>query len=138
MTVVGSDARDATPHAISDFKILVRLQPGSNGLNLNNTILTLDTEDATASLTYNQTIASDAFSATTIEYVVYYVLRGNNYQEGYINAGDNVKIIFKVSPEIGENELIRLKLIPRIGSYTQIEFTTPDSMNQRSMTLWPS
>jgi len=140
MTVVASDAsaNDATPHRVGDFKIMVRLQSGSQGINLNNTILTLDTETSSTSLTYNETIGSDGTAATTMAYVIYYVQNGTNHEGGYLNRGDVEKIIFKADPEISENELVRLKLIPRVGTYTQIEFYTPDSMTQESVSLWPT
>ena len=138
MTVVASDARTETPHEVGDFKILVRLQAGSSGLNLNNTIITVDTEMGTYTMTYNQTVSIDTTSSSTTMYLVYYVLRGNNYQEGYLSRGDNAKMIFQLTPEIKENEYVRVKIIPRLGSYTQVEFSTPDSMTQQSLTLWPS
>jgi len=140
MTVVALDASatDATPHRVGDFKVMLRLQSGSQGLNLNNTILTVDTETASHSLTYNQTIGNDGVAASTQAYVVYYIQNGTNHENGYLNRGDVAKIIFKVDPEITENQLVRIKLIPRVGTYTQIEFYTPDSMTQESVSLWPT
>jgi len=140
MTVVASDASatDATPHRVGDFKIMVRLQSGSQGLNMNNTILTVDTETTSNSMTYNATIGADDYAATTAAYVIYYVQNGTNHENGYLNRGDVAKIIFKVNPEITENELVRVKMIPRVGTYTQIEFYTPDSMTQESVSLWPT
>ena len=142
MTVVASDASatdpEGSPHRVGDFKVMVRLQSGSQGLNLNNTILTIDTETESTSLTYNETISTDATSASTLQYLVYYVQQGTNHEDGYLNRGDVAKIIFKLDPEISENQLIRLKLIPRVGTYTQVEFYTPDSMTQESVALWPT
>jgi archaeal flagellin FlaB len=145
MTVVASDASQAaddhglsTPHKVGDFKVMVRLQSGSQGLNLNNTIITVDTETSSTSLTYNQTISSDMVSATTTQYLIYYVQSGTNHEDGYLNRGDVAKIIFWVQPEISENQLVRIKMIPRVGTYTQIEFYTPDSMTQESVALWPT
>ena len=140
MTVVASDASSngPSPHRVGDFKVMVRLQSGSQGLNMNNTILTVDTETATNSLTYNRTLGNESTSSSTSTFLIYYVQRGTNHEDGYLNRGDVAKIIFKVVPEISENQLVRLKLIPRVGSYTQIEFYTPDSMTQESVALWPS
>jgi archaeal flagellin FlaB len=140
MTVVASDASaaDPSPHQVGDFKVMVRLQSGSQGLNLNNTIITVDTETASTSLTYNQTILSDAHTESTSTYVVYYVQTGVNHENGYLNRGDVAKIIFHLVPEISENQLVRIKMIPRVGTYTQIEFYTPDSMTQESVSLWPT
>ncbi|MBU0762442.1 MAG: hypothetical protein KKD39_05400, partial [Candidatus Altiarchaeota archaeon] len=141
MTAVASDASasdtQATPHEVGDFKLMVRLQSGSQGLNLNNTILTLDTDTDSTSYTFNQTITTEQTSSSTQTYLIYYVQTGSNHEDGYLNRGDVAKIIFRVPSEIGENELVRIKLIPRVGQYTQIEFYTPDSMTQESVALWP-
>jgi archaeal flagellin FlaB len=140
MTVVGSDAssNSSTPHAVTDFKIMVRLQSGSQGINLNNTIITVDTETESRSMTYGNNLSADTPVATTVTYAIYYVQKGANNEPGYLNRGDVGKILFHLSPEIGENQLVRIKMIPRVGTYTQIEFYTPDSMTQQSVALWPS
>ena len=142
MTVVAQDASASdprgTPHKVGDFKVMVRLQSGSQGLNLNNTILTIDTETESVSLTYNTTSPVDTTATSTLQYIVYYVQAGTNHEDGYLNRGDVAKIIYRLDPEISENQLVRLKLIPRVGSYTQVEFYTPDSMTQESVALWPT
>jgi flagellin FlaB len=140
MTVVASDASstDLTPHNVGDFRIMARLQAGSQGMNLNNTVITVDTETDSVSLTYNQTVDDEVKTTSTQKYLVYYVQIGSNHEDGYLNRGDVAKIIFHTNPEIAENQLVRLKLIPRVGTYTQIEFYTPDSMTQESVALWPS
>jgi len=127
-----------TPHAVGDFKIMTRLQSGSAGLNINNTILVVDTETRSFTLTYNRTIDSDDTSSQTGTYLIYYIQKGGGHEDGYINRGDVAKFIFHVFPEIGENQFVRLKMIPRVGSYTQIDFQTPDSMTQRSIMVWPT
>ncbi|MFH1056166.1 MAG: archaellin/type IV pilin N-terminal domain-containing protein [Candidatus Altiarchaeota archaeon] len=142
MTVVASDASSTdpilTPHMVGEFKITTRLQSGSQGLNLNNTLITVDTETASSSLTFNTTVASDTTSVSTTTYLVFYIQEGTNHEDGYINRGDVAKIIIHVEPEISENQLVRIKLIPRIGTYTQLEFYTSDSMTSKSIVLWPT
>jgi archaeal flagellin FlaB len=140
MTVVASDASalGASPHKVEDFKIMVRLQSGSQGLNLNNTILTVDTERESRTLTFGSTLDTDTTVTGTTTYGVYYVQTGVNHEPGYLNRGDVAKITFHLDPEIFENEHVRLKLIPRVGTFTQVEFYTPDSMTQQSVALWPT
>ena len=140
VTVVASDASpiDATPHKVGDFKIMVRLRAGSTNLNLNTTIVTVDTDYVSYNIIYNSTVDTDRESDSTSQYNVYYVQTGSGHEAGYLNRGDVIKLIFKVDPEIGENEYVRMKVIPRIGSYTLVEFQTPNSMGQHSVTLWPS
>jgi len=140
VTVVGSDSSplDLTPHFIGDFKILTRLQSGSRGVNLNNTIVTVDTETDSSNFIYNQTVVVDTLSESTSMFLIYYAQTGTNHEDGYLNRGDVAKFIFHLPTEIGENQLVRIKIIPRIGAYTQIEFYTPDSMTQETVGLWPT
>jgi archaeal flagellin FlaB len=140
VTVVASDASSGggSPHQVGDFLIMIRLQAGSQGLNLNNTVLTVDTERESKTLIFGSTVASEEPVTGTTTYGVYYVQTGVNHEPGYLNRGDVAKIIFKLDPEISENENVRLKIIPRVGVFTQIEFYTPDSMTQKSVALWPT
>ena len=135
VNVVASDGSD---HSLETFRILVRLQAGSAGCNLNNTVVTIDTDWGSYSYVYNQTVESDVDSTSTAYYNVYYVQRGTTQMPGYLNRGDVAKFIVYVQPPIGENRFIRMKIIPRVGSYSQIEFNTPDTIVQRSLSMWPS
>jgi archaeal flagellin FlaB len=125
-------------HRVGDFKILARLQAGSIALNLNNTLITVDTDYGSYSFVYNQTVPADSTASSTNGYDVYYVQRGAGSEPGYLNRGDIVKILLHVSPEVGEGQTIRIKIIPKVGSFSQVEFNTPNSMTQRSMSLWPT
>ncbi|MBU0761842.1 MAG: hypothetical protein KKD39_02350 [Candidatus Altiarchaeota archaeon] len=136
--VIGSDAADATSHRIGDFKMMMRVKSGSSGLNMNNTILTIDTDDASNTRTYGGVLPTDSTTASTQNFMVYYVQYGPNYQPGYLNRGDTINMVFHVENEITENQQVRLKIIPRVGQYTQVDFFTPDSMTQQNINLWPN
>ncbi len=140
--VLGSDASNmdlmGTAHMIGDFKMMVRLKSGSQGLNLNNTIITIDTDIGSNTKTYGGTLSSDTTTSSTQYFMIHYVQAGPNYQSGYLNRGDTVNIVYRLEPEVGENQGIRIKIIPRVGQYTQVDFYTPDSMVGQSINLWPT
>ena len=140
MNVVAKDASPSAtfPHTVGDFFIMARLKSGSQGINLNNTILTVDTESQSSTRTYRQTLPSESAISSTAYFDLYYVQMGHSHQGGYLNRGDIVKIIFHTDPEIQENMYVGIKMIPRLGQYTQVDFYTPDSMTSESVSMWPN
>jgi archaeal flagellin FlaB len=141
-SVVGSDASSTDPQGnpkhIGDFKMMTRLKPGSQSVNINTTILTIDTEYGSTTRLYGGIMETDTPTTSTEYFMVNYLKPGPNHIEGYINRGDTAYIIFRLEPEIGENEKIGIKIIPRVGHYTQIDFFTPNTMTRQNINLWPN
>ncbi|MFH1055724.1 MAG: archaellin/type IV pilin N-terminal domain-containing protein [Candidatus Altiarchaeota archaeon] len=126
-----------TTHDVEQFEFIVRLQAGSESLNLNNTVLMVDTSALTWSMDYSGSATEWDVSSTTGRFGVEYVKRGSDYEEGYLSRGDVIKLHFNTSAGVSENEKVRLKIIPRVGQATIVEFTTPDVMNDNRVNLWP-
>lgn len=143
ISVMATDG--SSGHDIEDFELLLRIQAGSEPMNLNNTVILLDTSTSSQSLTYNGTMSSDTGTAgTTTDYRVYYVKTGPDYEAGYLSRGDVIKAKFSCNDcttgdtgGVGENKKVRIKVIPRVGQATIIEFTTPDVITENRVTLWP-
>jgi len=133
-SVMALDAGDGS-HDVENFEVLMRLQPGSSTINLNNSVITLDTATTTQNLDYNGT-GTAAVSETDI-WIAEYVKQGPDYEEGYLARGDVVKARFTTTNSIGENEEVRIKFIPRVGTITPVEFVTPDVMTDTRESLWP-
>jgi archaeal flagellin FlaB len=129
ISVMGTNGTD---HNIEILEMLIRLQSGSESMKLNYTALVLDTADTSQNLEYSQSMSS-----TTAAYGVEYVKHGENFQDGYLSRGDVVKIYANLTSSIGENQKVRMRVIPRSGSPTIVEFTTPDVMTDQRVTLWP-
>ncbi len=140
MAVIASDASQASadPHSIEDFKLMARLKSGSGGMNFNNSIITVDTETQSTTRIYGQTLSVDSIISSTQTFDLFYVQSGTSHEDGYLNRGDIVNIIFHMEPSVMENQHISIKIIPRIGQYTPVDFYTPDSMTAESVSLWPS
>jgi archaeal flagellin FlaB len=130
VSVMATDA--SADHTIEDFEMLLRLQAGSESMNLNNTVVVLDTSTTSQNLDY-----SGADTYDTVNYGVTYVKQGPDYENGYLSRGDVVKVWFSADGSIAENQKVRLKVIPRVGQATIVEFTTPDVMTDSRITLWP-
>jgi len=137
ISVMATDA--STNHQVQYFELLLRLQAGSEPMNLNNTVVLVDTSTVAQSLSYNSTIdADDAWDAgTTRLYLVHYVKQGPDYEANYLSRGDVIKIKFMSDGAVSENQKMRIKVIPRVGTATIVEFTTPDVMTDKRVSLWP-
>ncbi len=132
VAVMGTDA--SSSHTIDYFEVLLRMQAGSDPMNLNNTVILVDTATTSQSLDYGGTgIAS---SGTTL-YIVNYVKSGPEQEDNYLSRGDVLKLFFQSTGSVEENKKVRIKVIPRIGQPTLIEFTTPDVMTEMRVNLWP-
>jgi len=137
VSVMATDA--SSTHAVDYFEVLLRLQAGSESMNLNNTVILVDTSDISQSLSYNSTLdTNDAWNAgDTARYLVHYVKEGPDYEANYLSRGDVIKVKFKTDGSIGENKRVRIKIVPRVGTASVIEFTTPDVMTDKRVSLWP-
>jgi archaeal flagellin FlaB len=131
VSVMGTDA--STDHILESFELLLRLQAGSEAMNLNNTVVVMDTSTSSQNMDYS---GADT-AADTVHFGVSYVKRGPDYEVGYLSRGDVIKVAFDASTTVAENQKVRLKVIPRVGQATIVEFTTPDVMTDARITLWP-
>jgi len=134
VSVMGQDA--SADHSLESFELLLRLQAGSEAMKLNNTVIVLDTTSTSQNLDYAGTdVAEGAFASA--QFGIVYVKRGPDYEFGYLSRGDVVKATFNSTAGVEENQKVRLKVIPRVGQATIVEFTTPDVMTDQRITLWP-
>jgi archaeal flagellin FlaB len=130
VAVTATDASD--DHHVEDFEVLLRLQAGSESLNLNNTVLLVDTSQDSYDMDY-----SASTSGSTSQYGVEWVKEGPDHEMGYLSRGDVIKLSFTLENAVAENQRVRLRIIPRVGQPTVVEFTTPDVMTEKRIALWP-
>ena len=143
VSVMATDG--STGHDLEDFEVLLRLQAGSEPLNLNNTVVLVDTATTSQSLDYGGNVSDSVTASTTTGYVVTYIKEGPDFETNYLSRGDVIKLKFKCNDctgssdggGIGENKKVRIKIIPRVGTTSIIEFTTPDVITDQRITLWP-
>jgi archaeal flagellin FlaB len=131
VSVMATDA--SSGHDVEDFELLLRLQAGSEPMNLNNTVVIMDT----ASTSQNIEFAGNAGSASTTHFAATYVKQGPDYEAGYLSRGDVLKVTFGAATAVSENQKVRIKIVPRVGQATIVEFTTPDVMTDKRISLWP-
>jgi flagellin FlaB len=142
VTLMGSDG--SVGNDLEHFEMFVRLAPGSDTLNLNHTLIIMDSEATTQILNYGNESSEIPTGTTTFN--VEYLKRGPDNEAGYISRGDTLKLRFNyhdvASPTqttggLGENMDLRIKIIPLEGTAALVEFKTPDHITLERFTLWP-
>jgi flagellin FlaB len=132
-SIVGSDGSD--DGAIENFEMLVRARPGSDPVNLNTTVITIDGRTFFQNLIYDH---SGSSAPQTGKYAVYYLRRGGSSSlPGYISVGDSAVINVTLSNAIGHDEKIVIQIIPAQGNIKRLGFTTPSVMIDKRVFLFP-
>ncbi|MFC2154631.1 archaellin/type IV pilin N-terminal domain-containing protein [Candidatus Altiarchaeota archaeon] len=129
-SVTGTNGSDAD---VEYFSMLMRLQPGSDNIKLNNTVMTLDTKDTFQQLTYGGTDTTGSSSVFNITYLQ----NGTNAQIHYLTPGDVLQVEFQSSSGIGERAAMRIRFIPRAGLPAEVDFNTPETMISERIKLYP-
>jgi archaellin len=113
------------------LSLKVRVSPGSDGLDFNDTVVSINTKNASVDLEYSASSCFDS-GETPGGSVGYWsnhttgngyfgvesIIEGSNYQEGYLQRGDVQRIIFELPDGIGADEEVHIKIIPASGGVT--------------------
>lgn len=143
LSVMATDG--SANHDLEDFELLVKLKSGSQSVNLNNTLVMVDTASTSQNLDYGGAVAEGVLASNTWTFAVTYTKQGPDYEVDYLSRGDVIKLKLKCydctgvgdAGGIGENKAVRIKIVPRVGATTIIDFTISDVIKERRVTLWP-
>ncbi len=91
----------------------------------------------------NHTIMGNmSFAVTPYEegegyFTAEYLQEGTNHIDGNLQRGDLIKICFEAPRAIGQDEFVRLNLIPKVGTPTHTEAYTPDVISTNRVYIYP-
>ena len=139
--IVGVD----TDMSIQDFRLELRLSPGSEPIDLSRAMISLETNTAGYSLVYsdgnctNSSIEgystdSDNMNGT---FTIRYLTRGNSHQNGYLTRGDIVEVCFASGNTIGPNNRAEIRFVPQVGMTATASFYTPNIITGNRARLFP-
>lgn len=136
--IIGSDASSAGgAHTIEDIFITTRLMPGSIHATFNDTMVYFYNGKNQYDIQFNSSCNSECLAVTTTTYNIYYLKRGNKWENRHINLGDTVIIAVKLPEAIEEDKIYSVGIIPLHGQKTFVKFETPSSMVKKQIRLWP-
>jgi archaeal flagellin FlaB len=131
-------AEDGSNTTLEEFTVTLKLSAGSDPIRFSDLLMTLALSDDSADLQYSNVTDCGNISTTNSSfYGIVYAITGPDNREGYLTRGDVARLCFESPREVGESELIRLSIIPKVGTPVLIQTTTPDLILRTRETLYP-
>lgn len=131
--VYGEDASDSSIDSIFQN---VKLVAGSEPVKLNDSVISVDLNNASEDLTYSSTEACDA-SVASGSFAAKYLINASEHLAGYISVGDVVQLCYALPNPVGEDQNLRITFIPKVGSVMTIRAVTPEVMTTKRVFLYP-
>ncbi len=126
----------STGNNVDTFYQTLKLAPGSEEIRLSDALLIFDTNNDSASYSYDSSAdCSNVPAASTGHYAVRYLIGGDN--PGYISRGDVVQVCYKSSRAIGESEAVRITFMPKIGTPMVLETSMPEIITKQRTQIYP-
>ena len=132
-------AEDGSNQNVEYFYQTLKLTSGSEPLRFEDALLTFNTDNTSADLSYSSDIdcSVEAHLNSTTAYGISYSIQGNNYKSGYLNRGDVVKLCYASPRSIIEDEEIKLSFVPKVGTPHVIDPLVPDLMVDKRVFVYP-
>ena len=103
-------------------------------VKLNDTLVSVDVSNMSEDLTY-QNGTCDATIAG--KFTAQYLKNGTEHKSGYITVGDVVQLCYPLPRAVGEDESIRINVIPKIGSVMTVKVVSPPALITKRVFLYP-
>lgn len=128
MQVIGASGNVTGSKTVDEVNLTVKLNPGSNDVNMNNTVVSYSDDDTAADLLRNHTATSSS------EYTTSAIQDEDNSHPIFNAKGDTFKITIDVSAVrgdtgLGEGEDATFKLVPATGSTTMFTVNVDESLS---------
>jgi len=133
LEVVNMVGQDGTNGVIDNVSLVIKLAAGSESIQFDELIITVDTTSDFATLSYEPVIANLAQG----NYVVTPLQNGTNHKDGYLVRGDVAKLDVMLPSSLSESEQVRFDMIPKVGIPTALEVSMPDIMTSLRVHLYP-
>ena len=133
-SIIDVTVTDGSDGDIEDFEVIIRLGPGSDSIDLNDSLLVVTTPSWSQEMEYN---GSGTTAVGSISFWVEYVVQGPNYALGYVTRGDLVRLRFHADSAVLASKKLKFKFIPKIGPITEINTVTPNIIKDVKLTLYP-
>ena len=129
INAVGVNGTDGT---VENVSMVVKLSPGSEDMQFNELIITVDTVNNFATLRY-----TNGTPYNTSQYIVTYLQNGTNHRDGYLVRGDVTQVDLQLPNALQEDENVRFDMIPKVGVPTTLSIAMPDIMTGYRIHLYP-
>lgn len=142
---IGIIGINGTDNTVEEFRIEMKLMPGSSGIDLSKASISVETQDGNVDLLYspnaceNSSVTGYATDGTNHNgtFTVKYLVSGVNQQDGYLQRGDIAQFCFAHEESIGEDREVSIRFVPSVGMPTIVSFVTKDVMTSYNVKLYP-
>ncbi len=131
-------------HSVSDIRMDLKLAPGSDPVDLNSAMVSVDTSSDGYTYTYSPGDCERGPSGYVIDeienngtFTARYLLEGSSHSEGYITRGDRVELCFGLSEPLREDSNVDIRLEPQVGMSTHVSFVSPRIITSDRVRLYP-
>lgn len=140
------------PNTIDKFYVKLKLQPGSERIDLEEVYVGADFEFGSSEMVFNRlnesmrnctnngsVSGSDFFTLAngTGNFSSVPLVKGTYYKDGYVSRGDLVLICFQAPYRIPESKDFAMTFVPKLGVPITFESATPDVINQKRVDIYP-
>lgn len=122
--------RDSTNNAVTNLTMVMRLAAGSEPVRFGDLLLTVGLDDMSGDYEYNTSGGAKTFNVT-------YSITGANPAPSYLTKGDVVRVMFEAPRAVGEAENVRIGIIPKVGTPSYTQTTTPDTIATQRVLIFP-
>lgn len=124
------------------FKISHQIKniAGGDSIKMEDTVISVDTSNMSSDLNFEYSNSSDLNDCESVSgknFRIFYVKRGLNSVDGYIVLGDVIQICYVLPRYIGEDENLRINIVPKVGSVHSVSLMTPETMITKRVFLYP-
>ncbi len=141
-------ATNGSDSTIEHFRQKVKLSPGSDPIALFDALIEFGTESTSGDYIYSDETCVNATNAAGTGYffdnansngtfTVKYLVKGANYQAGYLVRGDIAMLCYEAPAPLDEDTTLLINLIPKVGTPMQVETATPNIMTAERIYLFP-
>jgi archaellin len=143
--VISITATDGSDYNIEDFKVMMKLSPGSDILNLKDALVGVSLTDDNVELKYgsgscvnNQ--ATGYYTNSTNKngtFTLDYLNSVDGHKEGYLKFGEVVQICFASPKSISEDQEFMFEFYPSVGIPIRMELVSPYIIQNTNIAIYP-
>jgi flagellin-like protein len=109
----------------------------SNGSTIFGYVTVSGTSNTNSTIEADMTFTVTPFSLGEGYFSAIYEQRSTNWIDGTLQRGDIVRLCYEAPRAVNEDEEIRLNFIPKIGTSTLTQFSTPEVISTERVYLYP-
>lgn len=135
---------NVTDNKINDIRMDIKLGPGSEPVNLEQALLSVDTSSSGYDYRYSDGDCERNQSGYIVDpdnnngtFTARYILRGPSSDDGIVASGDRIELCFALGEGLQSNRHMDIRLEPQVGMSNDVSFSAPNVITSDRVRLYP-